>query len=83
VPPLLAVSPFHAGSPMSLVSPFHVAHSFSTHPREQLPREEVFVYDRTSLNTVERRASEDLVRGLCGVPTKSDDSALQRIRDVG
>lgn len=50
---ILAASSFHAGSLMPLASGFRVSHLLSTHPREQLPREEVFVYDRTSLNVVE------------------------------
>lgn len=54
--PILAVSPFHAGSPMPLASGLRVSHLLSTHPRERLPREEVFVYDRTSLNVVKGRA---------------------------
>jgi hypothetical protein len=53
---VLAASPSHAGSPMPLASGFRVEHLLSMHPRARLPREEVFVYDRTSLNVIERRA---------------------------
>lgn len=53
---ILAASSFHAGSPMPLASRFRVSHLLSMHPRAQLPQEEVFVYDRTSLEVVERRA---------------------------
>ena len=62
VPPIPDASSLHARSPKPLVSGFRVLRSPSTHPQEQLPREEVSVYGRTSPNAVGNVSKEVLVQ---------------------